>query len=199
MPTNYKTLELNEAMHRLVQPRTTYNDVVTAAADEAGGQGFVTELAGPTAMQQHRRQHLTRSASRSSSSADTADGLTPAELIVQVDPDVLPASAGRALRRTVRLARPRAGGWRWTAWPTCSAKHLKLPTGVTVATVLASPRCYFAEFRTPGDFYCDGKPAPAETIDLTGFDRVAFLTDVEKLVDPAAGEDRRSCSATSAT
>ena len=34
----------------------------------------------------------------------------------------------------------------------------------------------------PGSFYCDGKPAPAKAIDLTTFDRVAFLTDLEAMV-----------------
>jgi hypothetical protein len=45
IPENYKALELNEALIDWFNPMGTYNAVVSAAADEAGGQGFVTELA----------------------------------------------------------------------------------------------------------------------------------------------------------
>jgi MYXO-CTERM domain-containing protein len=43
IPTNYFHLELNEAKINWFNPGPTYNNVVIAAADEAGGQGFVTE------------------------------------------------------------------------------------------------------------------------------------------------------------
>jgi hypothetical protein len=45
VPGNYKALELNEALINWLSPMSTYDDVVTAAADEAAGQGFVTEFA----------------------------------------------------------------------------------------------------------------------------------------------------------
>ncbi|MDD9946891.1 MAG: DUF2330 domain-containing protein [Myxococcales bacterium] len=45
IPKNYNLLELNEALIDWFQPMRNYNDVVTAAADEAGGHGFVTEYA----------------------------------------------------------------------------------------------------------------------------------------------------------
>lgn len=44
--TNYRALELNELLIDWTNPAPTYNDVVIAAANEAGGQGFVTEFAG---------------------------------------------------------------------------------------------------------------------------------------------------------
>ncbi len=47
IPSNYLHLELNEARIDWFNPNSTYNDVIIAAADEAGGQGFVTEQAGP--------------------------------------------------------------------------------------------------------------------------------------------------------
>ncbi len=47
IPQNYRHLELNEARIDWFNPGTTYNDVVIAAADEAGGQGFVTEQSAP--------------------------------------------------------------------------------------------------------------------------------------------------------
>jgi hypothetical protein len=45
IPDNYKALELNEALIDWFNPMLNYDKVVSAAADEAGGQGFVTELA----------------------------------------------------------------------------------------------------------------------------------------------------------
>jgi uncharacterized membrane protein YgcG len=48
VPQNYLALELNEARINWFNASLNYNDVVTAAADDAQGQGFVTEFAGPT-------------------------------------------------------------------------------------------------------------------------------------------------------
>jgi MYXO-CTERM domain-containing protein len=45
VPQNYRSLILNEALINWFNPLSNYNNVVTAAANEAGGQGFVTELA----------------------------------------------------------------------------------------------------------------------------------------------------------
>ncbi len=46
VPVNYRSLELNEALIDWTTAGSNYNQVVVAAADEAGGQGFVTERAG---------------------------------------------------------------------------------------------------------------------------------------------------------
>lgn len=48
VPVNYKSLVLNEALINWFNPGSNYDAVVSAAADEAGGQGFATEMAGPT-------------------------------------------------------------------------------------------------------------------------------------------------------
>jgi hypothetical protein len=45
VPMNYSALELNEARINWFNASSNYNDVVTAAANDAGGQGFVTEFA----------------------------------------------------------------------------------------------------------------------------------------------------------
>lgn len=50
IPANYLDLELNEAAINWLQPNSNYGDVVTQAANEAGGQGFVTEFAGDSSM-----------------------------------------------------------------------------------------------------------------------------------------------------
>ncbi|MEM1417383.1 MAG: DUF2330 domain-containing protein [Myxococcota bacterium] len=47
VPSNYRSLELNEAYLDWFRPATSYEAVVTRAANEAGGQGFVTEMSGP--------------------------------------------------------------------------------------------------------------------------------------------------------
>jgi hypothetical protein len=49
VPMNYNALELNEARINWFNASANYNDVVTAAADDAGGQGFVTEFAASSA------------------------------------------------------------------------------------------------------------------------------------------------------
>jgi hypothetical protein len=48
IPANYYALELNEARINWFNAASNYEAVVTEAADEASGQGFVTELAGNT-------------------------------------------------------------------------------------------------------------------------------------------------------
>lgn len=45
VPFNYSALELNEARINWFNASSNYDAVVTAAADDAGGQGFVTEFA----------------------------------------------------------------------------------------------------------------------------------------------------------
>lgn len=49
VPMNYGALELNEARINWFNASANYNDVVTAAANDAGGQGFVTEFAAASA------------------------------------------------------------------------------------------------------------------------------------------------------
>jgi uncharacterized protein DUF2330 len=48
VPFNYNALELNEARVNWFNASANYNQIVTEAADDAGGQGFVTEFAGPS-------------------------------------------------------------------------------------------------------------------------------------------------------
>jgi hypothetical protein len=48
VPVNYKALELNQALINWLNGGQNYNQVVVAAANQAGGQGFVSERAGPS-------------------------------------------------------------------------------------------------------------------------------------------------------
>jgi hypothetical protein len=49
VPVNYKSLVLNEALIDWFNRGNNYAQVVTEAANQAGGQGFVTEMAAPSA------------------------------------------------------------------------------------------------------------------------------------------------------
>ncbi len=46
IPTTYLHLEINQALINWFNPNANYNDVIIAAANEAGGMGFVTEQSG---------------------------------------------------------------------------------------------------------------------------------------------------------
>jgi MYXO-CTERM domain-containing protein len=48
VPTNYRHLVLNEAAIDWINPNNNYSAVINLAADESGGQGFVTEAALPS-------------------------------------------------------------------------------------------------------------------------------------------------------
>jgi hypothetical protein len=50
IPSNYRSLVVNEALINWFSYRQNYQQVVTQAADEAGGQGFVTEMADSSAL-----------------------------------------------------------------------------------------------------------------------------------------------------
>jgi hypothetical protein len=50
VPFNYNALELNEARINWFNASSNYGDVVTEAADAAGGHGFVTEFAGASSL-----------------------------------------------------------------------------------------------------------------------------------------------------
>ncbi len=82
VPVNYRSLELNEALIDWLTGGSNYNAVVIAAANEAGGQGFVTERAGVSADYDNvvvrEFEHSTWIAMNRD-----ADGMTSQELAVQ--------------------------------------------------------------------------------------------------------------------
>jgi hypothetical protein len=179
VPTNYKTLELNEAIIDWFNPNMSYNAVVTQAANEAQGQGFVTEMAAPTGMGAFAN-NLFVEQGNIQQFRSSADQLAPAELIVRMVE--LFASFAQGNFGGPFGSRPSGGKVALDGVADVLANQLKLPPGVTADQVVASPRCYFAELRQQGTFYCDGKMAPSATIDLSMFNKAAFLTEVEKLV-----------------
>jgi len=193
IPSNYASLELNEALIDWFNPAMSYNDVVTAAADEAGGRGFVTEMAAPTATRGFSNA-LYLEQGGVQNFRQTADGLSVPQLVVSVV-DTFATSAPGVFMGPF-ASRSMSGRVALDGVTDVLAKHLVLPPGVTIEDLVTAPRCYFAEFRVPGTFYCEGRPAPESTIDVSNFDRVAFLTDVETLIikplaDTAALFDRQ--------
>jgi hypothetical protein len=179
VPTNYKTLEINEAVLDWFNPSSAYNDVISAAADEAGGQGFVTELATPSAA--GFADSLFPESSQIEQFRSTADPLAAPQLIVQAIEMLSTFSSGAGMGGPF-AGRAAAGRVALDGLTDVLSRHLELPAGVEIEQVMAAPRCYFQTLRMPGTFYCEGKPAPAETLDLARFDRNGFLTDLEKLV-----------------
>lgn len=179
VPINYRTLELNETLINWFNPGPTYNQVVTAAADEAGGQGFVTELARGTDNGAFARG-LASESLIIENFRRTADALSDANLIR----DTLRNFASFAVGNFGGPFASRPSGMRVTLDGVADvvATTLKLPAGVTAEDVIAAPECYLPAFRTPGQFYCEGRVAPPETIDMTTFVRKDFVTAVEKLV-----------------
>jgi hypothetical protein len=121
IPSNYKALELNEALIDWFNPNDTYNDVVTAAANEAGGQGFVTELAGDsTQLESVVLQGWERDEWARISSTTYADGL---ELL--------------------REARSTFAGW--DGLDDALREAVTLPDGVSFGDFLLCSACYSDE------------------------------------------------------
>jgi hypothetical protein len=140
-PVNYASLELNEALINWFNPGSTYNAVVTEAANQAGGQGFVTEMSG--------------------ASRPFAETIIPAfeasswELW-RADPSQL-ASLGQ-LRQMVSTFASHDG------LADALADHLVLPDGVTVASFVACPWC--VELPTDAQGVITGFDAPAFVEDV---------------------------------
>jgi MYXO-CTERM domain-containing protein len=183
VPFTYKALELNEALIDWFNPQQSYNDVVIAAANETlDGQGFVTEYARPTTDPQRGRirdqlffEEYTILDYRSN-----ADNFSDAQLVADVA-GRFSTSGGFAFTGPFGAAAP-SGQVALDGVADVLTRNLTFPEGIDVADVLASPTCYFDEFQSGDAFYCNGLPAPAERISLQGFDRAAFMTDVENLV-----------------
>jgi hypothetical protein len=123
VPFNYKALELNDALIDWFNPMDTYNDVVSAAADEAGGQGFVTELA---------------------DDSSTLDGVVLADWEMQEWDRI----ANQEYEAPLQFVVEAAGSYgEWDGFEETLRDALTLPEGVTVTDVLRCPSCYASDER----------------------------------------------------
>jgi MYXO-CTERM domain-containing protein len=135
VPVNYLSLELNEALVDWFNPTPTYNDVVTVAANEAGGQGFVTELAAPTV---------------------PGPGGTSYRQIVY--PPILQSAAGSILetdwsaRRFALVEAAITNFGAQDGFRDAFIEGVPLPADTTFETVMACPSCFDDHFETSPDF-----------------------------------------------
>lgn len=183
VPFNYKSLELNHALLDWFNPQSTYNALVTAAANETGdGQGFVTEDARPTldASGNAFSEQLYSEGFNVQAFRSLADSWSSAQAIVELV-DRFSGFYGNFALSGPFAGASAAGRVSLDGVADALARNLTLPSGTTIDQVLAAPRCFFEELRMDGAFYCEGQRTPA-AIDLTSFDRTAFFTDVEALV-----------------
>lgn len=119
VPVNYASLELNEALIDWINPNRNYNDVVTRAANEAGGQGFVTEMAGDAAPL-----------------GDTIFSASELDAWTAIRTSDWAGRHGDLLTRTMN----RYAGF--DGMREVLERTLPLPEGVTIEELLACPFCY---------------------------------------------------------
>ena len=136
VPINYKSLELNEALIDWFNPNTTYNAVVSAAADEAKGQGFVTELAQPTAMTVSS-QTLYQEQFIVDEYRSKADGLDAADLLIHVIQQFSSFAQGGFMGPFA--SRPAGMRIALDGVTDVLGTHVKLPAGVTMEQFMARP------------------------------------------------------------
>lgn len=176
---NYETLELNEAVIDWFDPEASYREVIGAAANEAtGGQGFIVELAEPISAELGNRIVFERLAI--DDFRRTADELSPRELLIKLLGDFQTLD-----KRSFRAPFAAAGSDDAELLDGVAdvlAQTLTLPPETTLADLVAAPRCYLPAPESRQNFYCDGRKAPPQAVDLGDFDRLAFLTAVEALV-----------------
>ncbi|HEX7669500.1 MAG TPA: DUF2330 domain-containing protein, partial [Polyangiaceae bacterium] len=108
VPENYRSLILNEALIDWWSPLSNYKDVVSAAANQAGGQGFVTELAGTSS-----------DFSQKVFGSNDEAGLTSLESQTFADPIALIFAANNYYRG-------------WDGWRESIAAAVTLPPGTTL-------------------------------------------------------------------
>jgi hypothetical protein len=132
VPTNYRTLVLNDAVIDWFTGGSNYNQVVNLAADEAGGQGFVTEMANPT---------------------DVLSNVVFADFEDAAWQEIRAAdwSAARAsLLQTMAnqfstRSQTTFANVPWDGLSDVFRAHLTLPEGVTAEEVMSCVSCYFVD------------------------------------------------------
>jgi MYXO-CTERM domain-containing protein len=124
VPTNYRGLEINELLIDWFNPSATYNRVVIAAANEAGGQGFVTEFAGDAG------QYVM-----------TISPVWERELLTAY------TAADPIENVLVGVGQQFAG---YDGFLEVIAEHLPLREGITAELFASCPYCYFYPASAPG-------------------------------------------------
>jgi uncharacterized protein (TIGR03382 family) len=126
VPVNYLSLELNDALIDWINPGPSYNAVVTAAANEAGGQGFVTEFAGSTAAL--------------SFGSSLGEAIFPSWMTSEWE---LISTTDWTLREAELLRQSLVLG-QYDGFRDAIAETLPLPKGVGIDDFSSCPSCYFS-------------------------------------------------------
>jgi hypothetical protein len=119
VPINYLALELNDALINWFNPGPTYDAIVTAAADEAGGHGFVTEMTVPA-----------------SNLGRVVFSWTDASTWSYVSTADWSEAHGDLLWRTINTYAP------WDGFLDVFMRRVPVPDGVEPAAFYACPGCY---------------------------------------------------------
>jgi hypothetical protein len=157
VPTNYYALELNEALIDWFNPSGNYDAVVTAAADEAGGQGFVTEMSAPA--------------------VDFASVVLPAELRqLRLDLSSL-SSPGLLVLEAAR------GFGAHSGFTDVLRRHVTLREGWTAEELATCPDCYEQGWLSPEEIgFATPRSSLAEDDPILLTETNAFLRSFDELV-----------------
>jgi MYXO-CTERM domain-containing protein len=116
VPTNYRGLEINELLIDWFNPSASYGKVVTAAANEAGGQGFVTEL--------------------------VADASNYVSVVQPSEEDLAQVFAqGGAFEDRMESIVRQLGSW--DGFLETASSHVELREGITMEEFVSCSYCYF--------------------------------------------------------
>lgn len=183
VPTNYFSLEINEAMINWFNPGPTYNDVITAAADAAGGQGFVTEQSGPAedfidvvypSTAQERWDEL-----QAGEFESIEEFMLAAERVAAAPFISITNIFGTFRGSFTELFNPRYDGF---VEVLSNSEIVPLRDGTTPEQFAACVSCYFqADAEDRGGNY-PSTPYDPETDPLNDIDQAAFLAEMERLV-----------------
>ncbi len=155
VPTNYNGLELNELLIDWTNPGANYDLVVSRAADEAEGQGFVTELAGQA--------------------APYHDSIDPGSETIDRD-----SYLGVKIADIITSLSSRFGSY--DGFLRILSQHVAFRDQLTAEDFVACPDCYvnpenYASSYTPADY---GESYDEETDPINETDISALITAIEE-------------------
>lgn len=155
VPTQFDGVKLNPAAINWFRPQSTYERVISQAADEVGGRGFVTEYAGDSSIAEN--------------SVFTENDESRWNRIK--DPAEWEGREGELLAETLQAYWPRFGNSQWDGMTRVIRKEVPLPEDVTVQE--------FGQDRFRAVGY------DRSTANIEGFDPASYLDALEtNVVEP---------------
>jgi hypothetical protein len=183
VPTSYLHLELNEARIDWFNPNPTYNQLVSDAADEAGGNGFVTEQSGPAepfaevVFPQYKEDQFSQL--RTAQFASIQEFLQQAQNVAQSHVFLQSSGFAGPLAPSSLSAQTQYDGFIEVL---SDPDVVPLREGATAAQLNACLPCYFqVDVPVRNDLYPSTPYDPA-TDPILGMDVGMFLDEMEKMV-----------------